>query len=44
MLIPHIMAGQTIGILGLGCSGTAAAASLHAAGVSIFAYDDQQTG
>jgi UDP-N-acetylmuramoylalanine--D-glutamate ligase len=42
MLIPHIMAGQTIGILGLGCSGMAAAASLHAAGVSIFAYDDHK--
>ena len=37
------MAGQTIGILGLGCSGTAAAASLHAAGVSIFAYDDRKS-
>ena len=42
MLVPHIMSGQTVGILGLGCSGMAAAESLHAAGVSIFAHDDRK--
>ena len=42
MLIPHIMSGQTVGVLGLGCSGMAAAASLHAAGASIFAHDDRK--
>ena len=42
MLVPHIMSGQTVGILGLGDSGMAAAASLDAAGVTIFAYDDNK--
>ena len=37
MLVPHIMSGQTVGVLGLGSSGMAAAASLDAAGVTIFA-------
>ena len=42
MLVPHIMSGQTVGVLGLGYSGMAAVASLHAAGVSIFAHDDRK--
>ena len=42
MLVPHIMSGQTVGVLGLGCSGMAAAASLDAAGVTIFAHDDNK--
>ena len=42
MLIPHIMSGQTVGVLGLGSSGMAAAASLDAAGVTIFAHDDNK--
>ena len=40
MLVPHIMSGQMVGVLGLGSSGMAAAASLGAAGVTIFAHDD----
>ncbi|GIR33681.1 MAG: hypothetical protein CM15mP46_6760 [Alphaproteobacteria bacterium] len=44
MLVPHIMSGQTVGVLGLGSSGMAAAASLYAAGVTIFAHDDNQAG
>ena len=42
MLVPHIMSGQTVGVLGLGSSGMAAAASLYAAGVTIFAHDDNK--
>ena len=42
MLVPHIMSGQTVGVLGLGSSGRAAAASLDAAGVTIFAHDDNK--
>ena len=42
MLVPHIMSGQTVGVLGLGSSGIAAAASLDAAGVTIFAHDDNK--
>ena len=40
MLVPHIMSGQTVGVLGLGSSGMAAVASLDAAGVTTFAHDD----
>ena len=40
MLVPHIMSGQTVGVLGLGSSGMAAVASLEAAGVTTFAHDD----
>jgi len=40
MLIPHTMSGQTVGVLGLGSSGLAAVAALHAAGVTVFAHDD----
>jgi len=40
MLVPHIMSGQTVGVLGLGGSGMAAIAALHAAGVTVFAHDD----
>ena len=43
MLVPHIMSGQTVGVLGLGSSGMAAVASLDAAGVTIFAYDDNNS-
>jgi UDP-N-acetylmuramoylalanine--D-glutamate ligase len=42
MLVPHIMSGQTVGVLGLGRSGMAAAASLDAAGATIFAHDDNK--
>ena len=42
MLVPHIMSGQTVGVLGLGSSGMAAVASLEAAGVTIFAHDDNK--
>ena len=42
MLVPHIMSGQTVGVLGLGSSGMAAVASLDAAGVTIFAHDDNK--
>ena len=42
MLIPHIMSGQTVGVLGLGSSGMAAAASLDAAGATVLAHDDQK--
>ncbi len=42
MLVPHIMAGQTVGVLGLGSSGMAAVAALDAAGVTIFAHDDNK--
>ena len=42
MLVPHIMSGQTVGVLGLGNSGMAAAASLDAAGVTVFAHDDNK--
>jgi UDP-N-acetylmuramoylalanine--D-glutamate ligase len=42
MLVPHIMSGQTVGVLGLGSSGIAAAESLYAAGVTIFAHDDNK--
>mgnify|MGYP001998626485 CR=1 FL=1 len=44
MLVPHIMSGQTVGVLGLGSSGMAAAASLNAAGVIIFGHDDHKPG
>ena len=40
MLVPHVMSGQTVGVLGLGSSGMAAVASLDAAGVTTFAHDD----
>ncbi len=40
MLVPHIMSGQTVGVLGLGSSGMAAVASPDAAGVTTFAHDD----
>ena len=42
MLVPRIMSGQTVGVLGLGSSGMAATASLDAAGVTIFAHDDSK--
>ena len=40
MMVPQIMSGQTVGVIGLGSSGIAAIASLDAAGVTIFAHDD----
>ena len=43
MLIPHIMSGQTVGVLGLGESGLAAVAALREAGVVVYAYDDKNT-
>jgi len=42
MLVPAKMTGRTIGILGLGRSGIAAAASLIAAGAKVFAADDHK--
>ena len=42
MLCPHTMSGQTVGVLGLGGSGMAAVAALHAAGVTVFAHDDNK--
>ena len=42
MLVPHVMSGKTVGIVGLGSSGMAAAAALGAAGVTIFAHDDNK--
>jgi UDP-N-acetylmuramoylalanine-D-glutamate ligase len=36
------MSGQTVGVLGLGGSGMAAVAALHAAGVTVFAHDDNK--
>jgi UDP-N-acetylmuramoylalanine--D-glutamate ligase len=41
MMIPHNMSGQRIGLLGLGRSGIAAAASLAAAGAVTYAFDDK---
>jgi UDP-N-acetylmuramoylalanine--D-glutamate ligase len=40
MLVPYDMNGQTIGVLGLGRSGVAAAAALQAAGAHVVAFDD----
>lgn len=42
MLYPNFMSGQTVGVLGLGSSGMAAAQALHAAGVIVFMHDDNK--
>ena len=43
MLIPAQMTGKIAGVLGLGRSGLAAAASLLAAGATVFLADDHKT-
>ncbi len=43
MLIPVRMAGKIVGVLGLGRSGLAAAATLLAAGATLFLTDDHKT-
>ena len=43
MLIPAQMTGKIVGVLGLGRSGLAAAASLLAAGATVFLADDHKT-
>jgi len=40
MLVPHSMSGKTVGILGLGLSGMAAARALCAAGATCWLHDD----
>ena len=40
MLVPHSMSGKTVGILGLGLSGMAAAHALAAAGATCWLHDD----
>jgi len=40
MLVPHSMPGKTVGILGLGLSGMAAARALDAAGATCWLHDD----
>ena len=40
MLVPHSMSGRTVGILGLGLSGMAAARALGAAGAHCWLHDD----
>ena len=40
MLVPHFMSGKTVGILGLGRSGMAAARALSAAGATCWLHDD----
>jgi len=40
MLVPHSMSGKTVGILGLGLSGMAAARALDAAGATCWLHDD----
>lgn len=40
MIIPHSMAGKTIGVLGLGRSGKASVAALMAAGAIVYTHDD----
>ncbi|MGB2159701.1 MAG: NAD(P)-dependent oxidoreductase, partial [Candidatus Puniceispirillaceae bacterium] len=40
MLVPHSMSGKTVGILGLGRSGMAAARALSAAGATCWLHDD----
>ncbi|MGC6452891.1 MAG: UDP-N-acetylmuramoyl-L-alanine--D-glutamate ligase [Candidatus Puniceispirillaceae bacterium] len=40
MLVPHNMSGKTVGILGLGLSGMAAARALVAGGADVWLHDD----